>query len=103
MSTPVTVTVPHRLGKEEALRRLKSGFSSARGHFGALLTIDEETWAGDILSFRMRALGQSAEGTIAVAQDNVVITVMLPWLLARAAGYLLPEMRKQATLMLEKK
>jgi hypothetical protein len=103
MSTPVTVTVPHRLGREEALRRLKSGFASARGHFGALLTIEEEAWAGDRLSFQVRALGQSAAGTIEVAEDNILITVMLPWLLARAAGYLLPELRKQTTLLLEKK
>src|SRR5262245_35843911 len=103
MSTPVTVTVPHRLGKDEALRRLKSGFASARGHFGAMLTIEEEPATVDTLSFQMRSLGQSAAGTIAVAEDNVVITVMLTWLLARAANYLLPEMRKQATLLLEKK
>lgn len=103
MSTPVTVTVPHRLGKEEAQRRLKTGLANARGRFGALLSFEDETWAGDTLSFRLRALGQSAAGTITVAQDNVVITVMLPWLLARAAEYLLPEMRKQTTLLLEKK
>ena len=60
MSAPVTASVPHRLGKAEALRRLKLGLSRAKGQFGSLLTIEHEEWSGDTLRFQMRALGQSA-------------------------------------------
>ena len=103
MSAPLTASVPHRLGKEEALRRLKTGLERARGQFGALLTIEQEEWRGDTLSFRMHALGQTAAGTITVLQDSVQITVTLPTLLAWAAQRILPALRQQTTLLLEKK
>jgi hypothetical protein len=103
MSTPVTATVPHKLGKDEALRRLKSGIERARGNFGALITIEQEEWSGDTLQFRMRALGQDAAGSITVMEDSVLIAVTLPWLLAKAAEQILPRLREQTTLLLEHK
>ena len=103
MSAPVTAAVPHRLGKEEALRRLKTGLARARGQFGTLLAIEREEWSGDELSFQMRALGQSAAGTITVMEDKVLIAVTLPWLLAKAAERILPTIQKQTTLLLENK
>jgi len=103
MSEPVTVSVPHKLGREEAVRRLKSGLARANGQFGALISIDRQDWSGDTLRFQMRTLGQSAAGTITVFDDSMRIEVVLPWLLAKAAEKILPTMRKQATLLLEKK
>jgi hypothetical protein len=103
MSAPVTASVPHRLGKAEALRRLKLGLSRAKGQFGSLLTIEHEEWSGDTLRFQMRALGQSAAGTITVLEQSLLIEVTLPWLLAKVAERILPAMKKQATLLLEQK
>jgi hypothetical protein len=103
VSTPITATVPHKLGKAEALRRLKSGMERARGDFGALIAIEHEEWSGDTLQFRMRALGQSAAGSITVMDDSVLIAVTLPWLLAKAAEHILPHLRRQTTLLLEHK
>ena len=65
--------------------------------------MDRETWQGDTLRFRMRALGQTAAGSIEVLEDSLRIEVSLPWLLAKAATRLLPMLRKEATLLLEKK
>ena len=48
MSKPLVVSIPHHLGKDEAVRRLKSGLGSARTNFGHLLTVEEETWTGTI-------------------------------------------------------
>ena len=56
---------------------------------------------GDTLSFQMRALGQSAAGTITVMEDKVLIAVTLPWLLAKAAEHILPTIQKQTSLLLE--
>ena len=100
MSERVTVIVGHRLGKVEAVRRLKDGFARTKGQ---LIAIEEETWEGDTLRFHMRALGQTAAGTIEVLEDALRIEVSLPWLLAKAATRLLPILRKEATLLLEKK
>ena len=103
MSDRVSVVVGHRLGKDEAVRRLKEGFARSKGHLGELIAVELETWEGDTLRFQMRALGQSAAGSIEVLEDALRIDVSLPWLLAKAAKRLLPLLRTQATLLLEKK
>jgi hypothetical protein len=103
MSETVTVLVDHRLGKVEAVRRLKEGFARTSGHLGTMIVMEQETWQGDTLRFRMRALGQTAAASIEVLEDALRIEVSLPWLLAHAAKRLLPILRKEATLLLEKK
>ena len=103
MSEPVTVIVSHRLGKVEASRRLKEGFTRTKGQLGQLIAIEQEAWEGDTLRFQMRALGQIAAGTIEVLEDALRIEVSLPWLLAKAAQRFLPALRKEASLLLEKK
>jgi hypothetical protein len=103
MSKPLVVTIPHRLGKDEAVRRLKSGLGSAQAKFGHLFTVQEESWAGDHLQFRVSALGQVASGYIDVAENCVNLEVHLPWLLAKIAETVQPLIRKEGTLMLDKK
>jgi len=103
MSPPLTVTIPHRLGKQEAVNRLRAGLSSARTHFGQVLTVEEEIWNGDTVEFRVRALGQSANGKIETFDDHVRLEVILPWLLAKFAERIAPVIRKQGHLLLEKK
>ena len=103
MSDNVTVIVAHRLGRGEACRRLKEGFARTNGQLGPMIAMEQETWEGDTLRFRMRALGQTAAASIEVLEDALRIEVSLPWLLAKAAKRLLPILRKEATLLLEKK
>ena len=103
MSKPIVVSIPHRLGKDEAIRRLKSGLGQMRTNYGHLLAVQEETWNGDRLLFQVSALGQAAAGIIDVAEDYVRLEVTLPWLLAKLAEKIQPMIRKEGTLMLEKK
>jgi hypothetical protein len=103
MSQPLVVSIPHRLGKQEALSRIKAGLGKARTNFGHLLTVEEETWQGDRVQFRVRSLGQTAAGTIDVLDDHVRLEVTLPWLLGKLAEKIAPAIRKEGTLLLEKK
>jgi hypothetical protein len=103
MSQPLLVSIPHRLGRQEASRRLKDGLGQARANYAQWLTIEEEVWNGDTVQFRVRALGQSAGGRVDVFDDHVQLEVTLPWLLAKFAEKLVPAIRKEGTLMLEKK
>jgi len=103
VSNSIVVSIPHRLGREEAARRIKSGLGHARTNYSAFLAINEETWTDDRLAFNIRALGQTAAGVIDVADDHVRLEVTLPWLLARLAEKIAPAIRKEGTLMLEKK
>ena len=103
MSAPLVVSIPHRLGRDEALRRLKNGLGRARTDFSHLMSVEEEVWEGDRVKFRVRALGQSAGGTIDVFEDQLRLEVTLPWLLAKITERLVPAIRKEGTLLLEKK
>ena len=99
----MVVSIPHRLGKDEALRRLKSGLGSVSANFGHVFKIQEEIRTGPHLQYRISSLGQVASGSIDVAEDYVRLEVFLPWLLAKLAETLQPLIRKEGTLLLEKK
>jgi hypothetical protein len=101
MSTPLVVSIPHRLGKDEAIRRIKYGLGRANTEFGQLVAIDEETWNGDAVTFRVRALGQTAAGTIHVEEQVMRLEVALPWLLAKLSSRFVPTIQNKATLLLK--
>jgi hypothetical protein len=103
MSKPLVLSIPHSLGKEEAVRRLKSGLGSVPSNFHHVVTVQSEVWTGDHLQFRVSALGQVADGSIDVTHDQVRLEVALPWLLAQLVEKFQPLIQKQGTLMLEKK
>jgi hypothetical protein len=103
MSKPLVVTISHRLGQDEAVRRLKSGVRSTQEKFGQFFTLQEETWTDNHLQFRVTALAQTASGTIDVRNDHVRLEVVLPWLLAKVAETIQSLIRKEGTLLLEKK
>ena len=48
-------------------------------------------------------LGQTASGLMNFADDHVRLELQLPWLLAKIAEKLTPAIRRETTLMLEKK
>src|ERR1051326_6981317 len=85
MSQPIIVTLPHRLGKAEALRRLKTSLRDAQSS-GASLVVFKNQWSGDHLDFRPSLLGQITTGTVDVREDNVRLEVQLPWLLSMLAN-----------------
>jgi hypothetical protein len=102
MSAPLVVSIPHRLGREEAMRRLKSGLTRAASSVPAL-NVDEERWEDDRMFFRVRALGQAATGHIDVADDHVRLEVTLPWLLQRFAEVAQAAIKKRGSLLLTKR
>jgi len=102
MSQPVVVTIPHRLGKQEAARRLKAGFGNVRSTFGEKFVVLKDQWAGDHLDFSATLLGQTTTGTVDVAEDHVRLEVQLPWMLSLLANKAKALMRRRGQLMLQK-
>lgn len=102
MTAPVVVSIPHRLGRTEALRRLQGGLTRTAQSFPAL-TVEEESWDGDRMTFRVRALGQAASGFVDVAEDHVRLEVTLPWLLQKFAQAAQAVIRQRGGLLLGKK
>ncbi len=102
MSRPLAVSIPHSLGKAEAVRRLKSGLEGTT--LGApLLSIDQQHWSENGMTFSARALGQTVPGTLDVEDDVVRLTVELPWMLQKFATALQTALVGRARLLLEKK
>ena len=102
MSAPLVVSIPHRLGREEASRRLKSGLAKAATSV-PVLKVDEERWEGDRMIFRVSAMGQAAAGHVDVGEDQVRVEVTLPWLLQRFAEKAQAMIKSRGNLLLEKK
>jgi len=102
MAAPLVVSIPHRLGRDEATRRLKTGLTRAASSI-PVLKVDEERWDGDRMMFRVRALGQAASGRIDVADDHVRLEVTLPWLLQRFAEVAQIAIRNRGNLLLTKR
>ena len=102
MSEPIVITIPHKLGKEKALRRVKPGLGKASQSF-PILKVDEEIWSGDRLDFKVHALGQAAVGNVEVGEDNVRLEVTLPWLLHKFAQVVQKTIAGRGRILLEKK
>ena len=103
MAKPLVVSLPHQLGQNEAVRRIQSGLADVRQKYSTLISVDEETWADNRVTLRMRAVGQTAAAIIDVMDDHLRLEVTLPWLLAKLSEKLVPTIERETVLMLEKK
>jgi len=102
MPAPLVVSIPHKLGREEAVRRLKTGLTRAASSV-PVLSVDEERWEDNRMIFRVRALGQVAAGHLDVDDTHVRLEVMLPWLLQRFAEVAQLAIRNRGHLLLTKR
>jgi len=101
MAAPLTVSIPHSLGKAEAQRRLKAGLEGLPQ--AGLLKVDQQAWADNRMTFNVRALGQSVPGSLEVLDDAVRLEVVLPGLLMKLWEPLKTVLLGRAKLLLEKK
>ena len=106
MARPVTVNIPHSLGKDQARRRIDDGFGRIRQQMtagmGGMLAFDER-WEGDRLHFEGRGLGQTLTGRIDVRADSVEIQLDLPEMLAALADLITGRIQQEGQKLLEKK
>jgi len=89
MPAPLVVSIPHSLGHEEAMRRLKTGLTRAASSV-PVLSVDEERWEDNRMTF-------DVEG------KYVRVEVVLPWLLQRFAEVAQAAIRNRGKLLLTKK
>jgi hypothetical protein len=68
-----------------------------------IVKIEEETWSGDHLSFKISGMGQLAFGTAEVNDADVRIELVLPWLLQSLRELVQGAIRSRAQILLEKK
>ena len=106
MSRPVTVNVPHQLGRAEARRRIEQGFGQIQqqltGGLGGMVACQQH-WEGDRLHFEASSLGQKMTGRLDVADDALRIEVDLPEILAALAERITGKLKETSRKLLEKK
>jgi putative polyhydroxyalkanoate system protein len=100
MSQPIEVELPHKLGKDEARRRIANNIHRLQEHIPGGAQV-ESGWAGDQLNLRVQALGDSVQSTIDVEETKVRVKVLLPGLLSMFAGPVQAMLQKKGDLLLE--
>jgi hypothetical protein len=106
VARPITVNIPHSLGKEEARRRIEEGFGRMQqqmaGGMAGMLSFNNR-WEGDRLHFEGGGLGQKISGRLDVLADSVAIQLDLPEMLAAIADRISAALKKEGQKLLEKK
>jgi hypothetical protein len=104
MSKPISVTIPHQLGVAEAKRRIAQGVVQFQGQSAGLgLARMNSEWLGDEMTFHARIAGQALSGRLAVLSDSVNLEVELPAMLSALANAIRGRLKKQGSLLLDKK
>jgi Putative polyhydroxyalkanoic acid system protein (PHA_gran_rgn) len=86
MQRPIDVNMPHKLGREEARRRIATNIHSLKDHIPGGATMIDSSWAGDTLTLKIHAMGQAVDAHIAVEETRLNVRVMLSGMLAMFAG-----------------
>ena len=86
MQRPVDVDLPHRLGRDEARRRIASNIYKLENHIPGGTSRVDANWAGDTLNLTVTAMGQSVDAKIDVMEAKVHCHIMLPGMLALFAA-----------------
>lgn len=102
MSNPLTVDLPHKLGAEEARRRIERNVGKLTDHIPGGAQVDSR-WTGDRLDLDVGAMGQQIATQIDIQESVVRLTVNLPPALAFFGGMIEPLIRKQGAVLLEDK
>jgi hypothetical protein len=86
MERPIEVELPHKLGRDEAHRRIANNVHKLKDHIPGGSTHVQSNWVGDQLHLDITAMGQTVAAQIDVEEVKVRCRVMLPGMLAFFAG-----------------
>jgi hypothetical protein len=102
MTNPIVVDLPHKLGAEEARRRIERNVDKLTNHIPGGAKVGSR-WSGDRLDLDIDAMGQQVGAMIDIQESVVRLTMTLPPALAFFSGMLEPLIRKQGAQLLEDK
>jgi len=96
----LTMETPHELGREEAVHRLKHGFSFVRTNFQSRLSDVTEEWNDDTLKFGFKAMGMRVAGNVTVEDARVKVDADLPMAAIMFKGIIEQRVRKELDRLL---
>lgn len=92
----VNISMPHRLGREEATRRLKEKHAEIKSKHTYTVTDLTETWTSpDSMDFAFKVYGFSLTGNVESKDDSVDIAVDLPVAAMIVKGTIESEIKKE--------
>ena len=103
MERPVEVELPHKLGRDEARRRIANNVHKLRDHIPGGAAHVDSNWSGDQLNLDIIAMGQKVAALIDVEESKVRVRVMLPGMLAFFAGPIEAALSRKGSVLLEDK
>ena len=101
MSQPIQVDLPHKLGKEEARRRIAGNVHKLKDHIPGGAAQVESSWSGDELKLDVSAMGQTVQALIGVDDNVVHCRVLLPGMLGMFARPIEAMLQKKGNVLLE--
>ena len=102
-SQPVVINLPHKLGVDEAKRRMRGGIGKLEDHVPGGAAEVTSRWDGDRMYLNVKAMGQEVDGHIDVEADKVRLELVLPAFLALFASKIEGLLRKKGGELLEDK
>jgi hypothetical protein len=99
---PVIVTISHRLGRDEAKRRIDGGLGTIRNDLAQFVKLLDYSWEDHRLDFRATAMFQTITGRIEVYDEFVKVELGLPRLLHMMARTIAGRIEKTGAALLEK-
>jgi hypothetical protein len=103
MSQPIQVDLPHKLGKDEARRRIAGNVHKLKDHIPGGAADVVSSWSGDELKLDISTMGQTVQALIGVEDQVVHCRVVLPGMLAFFAKPIEAMLQKKGDLLLEDK
>jgi putative polyhydroxyalkanoate system protein len=100
MTQPIEVDLPHKLGKDEARRRIANNVHKLQEHIPGGARV-HSGWAGDQLNLDVAAMGQSVTATIDVLEDKVHLKVLLPPMLGMFSSIIQGALERKGSVLLE--
>lgn len=103
MASPLSISIPHQLGRAEARRRIEAGFANLVRQLPGGGGTCNERWDGDRLTFSVSGMGQTVSGVVDVLDAVVAMELELPGVLGLIAGGLKGRLQEAGRLLLTKK
>ena len=100
MTQPIEVDLPHKLGKDEARRRIANNVHKLEQHIPGAAQV-QTGWVGDQLNLDVAAMGQSVTATIDVEETKVRMKVLLPPMLGMFGGLIQAALQSKGGALLE--
>jgi hypothetical protein len=98
----MNVTVPHEIGREEAVARLKNLLGDMKAQYGDKISDLREDWTSDGGTFSFKAMGFKIAGALKVSENEMRVDGDFPWAAKPFQGQVETVIRERAERLLKK-